>query len=105
PGGLVLRGEQVRRHAAVGLPPQRRWGLRLRRIPRAPDGGRGVRDPVSLAIVAPDTREGHARLLAALHAALPRVGVLDPGVFVCDLAGTEQLLGAPVVLARRAVAR
>jgi len=64
-----------------------------------------VRDPVSLAIVAPDTREGHARLLATLHAALPRVGVLDPGVFVCDLAGTEQLLGAPVVLARRVLAR
>jgi len=64
-----------------------------------------VRDPVSLAIVAADSRQPHARLLAALHAALPRVGVLDPGVFVCDLAGTEQLLGAPAGVARRMVAR
>jgi nucleotidyltransferase/DNA polymerase involved in DNA repair len=33
------------------------------------------------------------------------VGVLDPGVFTCDLAGTEELLGSPARIARRVLAR
>ena len=44
-----------------------------------------------------------ARILAALCAMLPRVGVADDGAFVCDLRGTERLLGAPLRVARNAV--
>src|SRR2546425_1010219 len=62
-----------------------------------------MRDPVTLAVVA--SPEMHARLLSTLHATLPRVGVLDRGVFACDLAGTEELLGAPARVARRVLAR
>lgn len=62
-----------------------------------------MRDPVTLAIVGREPDE-HARLLATLHAALPRVGVLGPGVFACDLAGTEELLGSPSRVARRVLA-
>jgi nucleotidyltransferase/DNA polymerase involved in DNA repair len=62
-----------------------------------------LRDPVTLAIVA--APEVHGRMLATLHAALPRVGVLDPGVFACDLAGTEELLGPAARVARRVLAR
>src|SRR5438046_1853524 len=63
-----------------------------------------MRDPVTLAIVSSASALVHARLLSTLHAALPRVGVLDPGVFACDLAGTEELLAAPPrrIRARRA---
>ena len=64
-----------------------------------------MRAPVTLAVVAHDRPDLHARLLSALHAALPRVGVLDPGVFACDLAGTEDLLGPPDRVARRVLAR
>jgi len=64
-----------------------------------------MRDPVTLAIVVTDAPELHSRLLAALHATLPRVGVLDPCVFACDLAGTEELLGAPTRVARKVLAR
>src|SRR5256886_17027646 len=64
-----------------------------------------MRDPVTLAIVSSVSALVHARLLSTLHAALPRVGVLDPGVFVCDLAGTEELLGAPARVAHRVLAR
>jgi hypothetical protein len=64
-----------------------------------------MRDPVTLAIVVTDAPELHARLLATLHAALPRVGVLDPGAFACDLAGTEELLGAPARVGRNVLAR
>jgi protein ImuB len=64
-----------------------------------------MRDPVTLAIVAAQMPELHAKLLATLHRALPRVGVLDPGVFACDLAGTEELLGAPSSVARTVVTR
>jgi protein ImuB len=64
-----------------------------------------MRDPVTLAVVATETPELHARLLSTLHAALPRVGVLGPGVFACDLAGTEELLGAPKRVARGILAR
>jgi len=64
-----------------------------------------MRDPVTLAIVSSVSALVHARLLSTLHAALPRVGVLDPGVFACDLAGTEELLGAPARIARRVLAR
>jgi len=64
-----------------------------------------MRDPVTLAIVSSASALVHARLLSTLHAALPRVGVLDPGVFACDLAGTEELLGAPARVARRVLAR
>ena len=41
------------------------------------------------------------RVLAALQAALPRVGVLDRGIFACDLRGTDRLLGAPLAAGRR----
>ena len=44
-----------------------------------------------------------ARALAALCAMLPRVGVADDGAFVCDLRGTERLLGAPLRVARNAI--
>ena len=64
-----------------------------------------MRDPVTLAIVATDAPELHGRLLATLHATLPRVSVLDPGAFACDLAGTEELLGAPPRVARNVLAR
>jgi protein ImuB len=64
-----------------------------------------MRDPVTLAIVSSASAEVHARLLSTFHATLPRVGVLDPGVFVCDLAGTEELLGAPARIARRVLGR
>ncbi len=43
------------------------------------------------------------RILAALCAMLPRVGVADDGAFVCDLRGTERLLGVPVRIARNAI--
>src|SRR6266545_2962460 len=45
-----------------------------------------------------------ARILTALAAMLPRVGVADDGAFVCDLRGTERLLGAPARVARNAIA-
>src|SRR5438132_3458903 len=64
-----------------------------------------MRDPVTLAIVSSASALVHARLLSPVHAGLPRVGVLDPGVFACDLAGTEELLGAPARVARRVLAR
>jgi protein ImuB len=64
-----------------------------------------MRDPVTLAIVSSASAEVHARLLSTLHSALPRVGVLDPGIFACDLAGTEELLGAPARVARRVLGR
>ena len=48
-----------------------------------------------LAIAVPE-RAPRARILAALCAMLPRVGVADDGSFVCDLRGTERLLGTPL---------
>ncbi|HEY6959649.1 MAG TPA: hypothetical protein VI814_12570 [Candidatus Limnocylindria bacterium] len=47
----------------------------------------------------------HARSLAALRALLPHVGIVAPGVYACDLAGTERVLGAPVRVARLVVER
>ena len=44
-----------------------------------------------------------ARILAVLCAMLPRVGVADDGAFVCDLRGTERLLGVPLRVARNAI--
>ena len=44
------------------------------------------------------------RAFDALRAALPRVGVLDRGVYACDLRGTRRLLGPPLEVARRIVA-
>src|SRR5437762_11664456 len=64
-----------------------------------------MRDPVTLAIVVTDAPDLHGRLLATLHAALARVVVLDPCAFACDLAGTEELLGAPSRVARNVLAR
>ena len=55
-----------------------------------------------LAIAVPDAAP-RARILAALCAMLPRVGVADDGAFVCDLRGTERLLGAPLRVARNAI--
>lgn len=43
----------------------------------------------------PATDARHAKALDLLCAALPRVGVLDRGIFACDLRGTARLLGAP----------
>lgn len=45
-----------------------------------------------------------ARVLSALRTALPRVGVLDRGVYACDLRGTRRLLGTPFEVAGRIVA-
>jgi protein ImuB len=42
-----------------------------------------------------------ARALALLCATLPRVGVLDEGVFACDLRGTARLLGDARAAGRR----
>src|SRR5438309_1409722 len=64
-----------------------------------------MRDPVTLAIVSSVSALVHAGLRSPLRAALPRVGVLDPGVFACDRAGTEELRGAPARIARRVLAR
>ncbi len=47
----------------------------------------------------------HLRALATLRALLPHVGVHAPGVYLCDLAGTERVLGAPARVARRIVER
>ena len=47
----------------------------------------------------------HARSLATLRALLPHVGIVAPGVYACDLAGTERVLGAPVRVARLVVER
>ncbi|HEV2250980.1 MAG TPA: hypothetical protein VGT60_10795 [Candidatus Limnocylindria bacterium] len=55
-----------------------------------------------LAIAVPE-RAPRARILAALSAMLPRVGVADDGAFVCDLRGTERLLGTPLRVARNAI--
>ncbi|HVR88148.1 MAG TPA: hypothetical protein VHG53_01215 [Candidatus Limnocylindria bacterium] len=56
-----------------------------------------------LALVVPEAAP-RGRVLAALCAMLPRVGVADDGAFVCDLRGTERLLGAPARVARNAIA-
>ena len=45
----------------------------------------------------------HAKVLEALCAFLPRVGVEDRGVFACDLRGTERLLGSAERVAARIV--
>jgi impB/mucB/samB family protein len=55
-----------------------------------------------LAIAVPEPAP-RARILAALCAMLPRVGVADDGAFVCDLRGTERLLGTPLRVARNAI--
>src|SRR5438046_1547049 len=55
-----------------------------------------------LAVAVPE-RAPRARILAALCAMLPRVGVADDGAFVCDLRGTERLLGTPLRVARNAI--
>ena len=47
----------------------------------------------------------HARSLATLRALLPHVGIVAPGVYACDLAGTERILGAPSRIARKIVER
>jgi protein ImuB len=47
----------------------------------------------------------HARSLITLRALLPHVGVTSRGVYACDLAGTERVLGAPARVARRIVER
>src|SRR5437016_10787774 len=64
-----------------------------------------MRDPVTLVLVAREAASLHTQLLATLHTALPRIGVLDPGIFACDLAGTEELLGAPSRVARCVLTR
>ncbi|HUQ16836.1 MAG TPA: hypothetical protein VM070_03520 [Candidatus Saccharimonadales bacterium] len=57
-----------------------------------------------LALAVPDAPEvPRARLLAALCAMLPRVGVAEDGAFLCDLRGTERLLGPAMGIARRAI--
>jgi protein ImuB len=47
----------------------------------------------------------HARSLATLRALLPHVGIDAPGIYLCDLAGTERILGAPARVARRIALR
>lgn len=59
-----------------------------------------------LALVVPDgPTVPRARLLATLCAMLPRVGIADDGAFLCDLRGTERLLGPAERVARRAIDR
>lgn len=53
--------------------------------------------------IAAGERAPRARILVTLGAMLPRVGVADDGAFVCDLRGTERLLGAPARVARNAL--
>ena len=43
------------------------------------------------------------RAFLSLRAALPRVGVLEQGVYACDLRGTARLLGEPLTVAARIV--
>ena len=47
----------------------------------------------------------HARSLATLRALLPHVGIVAPGIYACDLAGTERVLGAPSRVARKIIER
>ena len=47
----------------------------------------------------------HTRALATLRALLPHVGIVAPGIYACDLAGTERVLGAPSRIARVIVER
>ena len=47
----------------------------------------------------------HIRALATLRALLPHVGIVAPGVYACDLAGTERVLGAPSGVARKIIER
>lgn len=57
-----------------------------------------------LALAVPDAPAvPRARILATLCAMLPRVGVADDGAFLCDLRGTERLLGPAERIARRAI--
>ncbi|GAC1461798.1 MAG: hypothetical protein NVSMB8_13370 [Candidatus Limnocylindrales bacterium] len=57
-----------------------------------------------LALAVPDAPEvPRVRLLSALCAMLPRVGVAEDGAFLCDLRGTERLLGQAIGIARRAI--
>jgi protein ImuB len=49
-------------------------------------------------------KRGRDQVLAALHRLLPRVAVLDQGVFACDLRGTARLLGSPLAVGRRMAA-
>lgn len=72
-----------------------------------PDDGRSADALMRayLALAVPDGPEApRARLLATLCAMLPHVGVADDGAFLCDLRGTERLLGAPGRIARRSIA-
>ncbi len=57
-----------------------------------------------LAVVARDvTTPAHERAHRALASLLPVVAVLDRGALACDLRGTARLLGAPPVIARKAL--
>ena len=58
------------------------------------------------AVVVRDASDAlHLRALATLRALLPHVGIVSPGVYACDLAGTERVLGAPSRVARKIVER
>lgn len=58
-----------------------------------------------LAVVASDlSKEQAARAHRLLAGLLPVVSVLEEGAFACDLRGTARLLGAPRVVAHRALA-
>ena len=57
-----------------------------------------------LAVVAPEARkEAAARAHRLLAGLLPVVAVLEEAAFACDLRGTARLLGAPRVVAHRAL--
>ena len=47
----------------------------------------------------------HTRALATLRALLPHVGIVAPGIYACDLSGTERVLGAPSRVARKILER
>ena len=60
---------------------------------------------IAAVVVRNASEQLHARSLATLRALLPHVGIEGPGVYLCDLAGTERVLGAPARIARRIVER
>jgi len=60
---------------------------------------------IAAAVVRSASDQLHARSLATLRALLPHVGIVASGVYACDLAGTERVLGGPSRVARRIVER
>src|SRR5581483_6648262 len=113
--GLVVRGGRARVARARALLSRRagRGARGSRHEPRARERGRaagaacrhGAGFVIAAVVVRSASDQLHTRALATLRALLPHVGVLGPGVYACDLAGTERVLGAPSRIARRIIER